>query len=384
MDAFQFYLALTSLLLWFVIGLELFLGNRSIEFLKDIVPSRLSPLAKISIIIPARNEERNLREALQSMLQQDYGNLEFIIVNDRSTDNTGTILAEMERQDSRLHVYEIKVLAPGWLGKNHALQFGAEKATGEILLFTDADVVMQPDTVFRAVSYLCVRQIDHLCILPTIRISSRLMGIFIMTFGIFFSLYAMPWRAANSKSRKYIGIGGFNMIRTTVYRAIGMHQPIALRPDDDMKLGKLVKKYGYHQRMLHGESHLAVEWYGSMRELINGLMKNAFAGVEYSIAAIVLATILQLMFILWPFFALMVTDGGVLLFDLADVLIMMMLCVYTMQAQRLSPWYCIGFPLGTLLFIYILWRAMILNIRNDGITWRGTHYSLAELKANKI
>src|SRR3972149_700315 len=98
MDAFQFYLGLASLLLWLVIGLELFLGNRSIEFLKDIIPSRLSLLAKVSIIIPARNEERNIREALQSMLQQDYGNLEFIIVNDRSTDNTGAILAQMEKK----------------------------------------------------------------------------------------------------------------------------------------------------------------------------------------------------------------------------------------------------------------------------------------------
>ena len=163
-----------------------------------------------------------------------------------------------------------------------------------------------------------------------------------------------------------------------------MHQPIALRPDDDMKLGKLIKKNGYSQRMLHGESHLAVEWYGSMRELIDGLMKNAFAGVDYSIAAIVLATILQSMFIIWPFIALLVTDGGVLLFNLAAVLIMLMLCVYTEYIQHLSPWYSIGFPLGVLMFIYILWRAMILNIRNDGITWRGTHYSLAELKANKV
>ena len=384
MDVLLFYLALAAFVLWLGISLELVRGNRTIEFLKDIIPSRLSPRAKISIIIPARNEERKIRAALLSMLQQDHGNLEFILSNDRSTDNTGNILAELEKTDPRLHVYDITELPPGWLGKNHALQSGAAKATGEILLFTDADVVMQPDTVSRAVSYLCDRQLDHLCILPTIRISGRLMGIFIMTFGIFFSLYAMPWRAANPKSRKHIGIGAFNMIRADVYRAIGMHQPIALRPDDDMKLGKLVKKNGYSQRMLHGESHLAVEWYGSMRELIDGLMKNAFAGVDYSIAAIILATILQSMFIIWPFIALLVTDGWILLFNLAAVLTMLALCVYTEHIQHLSPWYSIGFPLGVLMFIYILWRAMILNIRNDGITWRGTHYSLAELKANKI
>ena len=113
------------------------------------------------------------------MLQQDYGNLEFIIVNDRSTDNTGAILAQMEKKHPRLQVHTVTTLPPGWLGKNHALQYGAERATGEIVLFTDADVVMQPDTIARAVSYLYDNQIDHLCIMPNIRISGRLMGIFI-------------------------------------------------------------------------------------------------------------------------------------------------------------------------------------------------------------
>ena len=384
MDAFQLYLALTSLLLWSFIGLELFLGNRSIGLLKDINQVQLTPLPKVSIIIPARNEEKNIREALGSLLKQDYTNLEFIIVNDRSTDNTGTILAQMKKMHPCQQVHTVTTLPPGWLGKNHALQYGAERATGEILLFTDADVSMQPDTVSRAVSFLCDNQIDHLCIMPVIRVSGWLMGIFIMTFGIFFSLYAMPWRAANPKSRKHIGIGGFNMIRATVYRAIRMHQPIALRPDDDMKLGKLVKKNGYAQRMLHGESHLAVEWYSSMRELIDGLMKNAFAGVEYSIIAIVLTTVLQMMFCIWPFIALFGTQGWVLIINIATVLIMLALCIVTGRAQSLSRWYSIGFPLGILVFNYILWRAMILNLWDNGITWRGTHYSLAELKANKI
>jgi glycosyltransferase involved in cell wall biosynthesis len=384
MEALQFYLALTTLFFWLVIGLELFIGNRSLGFLKDVIAARKDPLKKISIIVPARNEERNIREALQSMLQQDYSNLEFIIVNDRSTDNTGATLEQMQKEHPRLQVHTINDLPRGWLGKNHALQYGAERATGEILLFTDADIVMRPDTVSRSASYLRDHHLDHLCIMPNIRISSGLMGIFIMTFGIFFWLYAMPWRAADPKSKRYIGIGGFNMIRADVYRAIGMHQPIALRPDDDMKLGKLIKMNGYRQRLLHGESHLSVEWYRSVRELIDGLMKNAFAGVDYSVMAIVLTTIVQLTLGIWPFIALVITGGWALIVNSAIVFAMLALWVETAREQSLSRWYGIGCPLGILMFIYILWRAMILNIKNDGITWRGTHYSLKELKANKI
>jgi glycosyltransferase involved in cell wall biosynthesis len=384
MEAFQFYLALTTLFFWLAIGLELFIGNRSLGFLRDIIPARKEQLNKISIIVPARNEERNIREALQSMLQQDYSNLEFIIINDRSADNTTAILEQMQKEHPRLQVHTITDLPRGWLGKNHALQCGAEWATGEILLFTDADIVMQPDTVSRAASCLHDQDIDHLCIMPNIRISGRLMGIFIMTFGIFFWLYAMPWRAADPKSKRYIGIGGFNMIRADVYRAIGMHQPIALRPDDDMKLGKLIKMNGYHQKLLHGESHLSVEWYRSVRELIDGLMKNAFAGVDYSVMAIVLTTVVQLTLGIWPFIALVITGRWVLIVNSTIVLTMLALWVETAREQSLNRWYGIGCPLGILMFIYILWRAMILNIKNDGITWRGTHYSLKELKANKI
>jgi len=379
-----FCLALASLLLWLLTCLELFTGNRSLKFLKDIDRYCCSPLPRVSVIIPARNEERHLREALQSILQQDYGNIEFILVNDRSTDSTGAILAAMEKTHPNLQIHTITDLPPGWLGKNHALQFGAERAGGEILLFTDADVIMHPDTVSRAVACLQKESIDHLCVMPMIRTSGPLLGIFVMTFGIFFMLYALPWRAAKPDSRKHIGIGGFNMIRTAVYRAIGMHKPIALRPDDDMKLGKLVKLNGYRQRLLHGESHLTVEWYGSVRELVDGLMKNAFAGVEYSIAAVVLSTLMQMVFSIWPFFALFVTAGWLQFLNLVTVLIMLSLCVEMVRVQHLRPWYCIGFPFGILMLVYIMCRAMVLNIRHDGITWRGTHYSLKELKANKI
>jgi len=384
MNTLQFCLALGTLLFWLFILLELYIGNRSLKFLSDFGGFPVSPRPRVSVIVPARNEERHLREALRSLLQQDYGNFEIIIVNDRSTDSTATILAEMEKLHPDLQVYTITELPPGWLGKNHALQFGAERAGGDILLFTDADVIMRPDTLSRAVAWLQENNIDHLCLMPGIRISGPLMGIFVMTFGIFFWLYALPWRAANPASRKHVGIGGFNMLRAGVYRAIGMHRPIALRPDDDMKLGKLVKIHGYRQRLLHAESHLAVEWYGSVRELIDGLMKNAFAGVEYSIAAVVLFTILQFTFSIWPLFALFMTTGWIQVFYLVTVLIMLTLCLDTVRMQRLRPWYCLGFPLGILMFVYIMWRAMVLNIRDDGITWRGTHYPLAQLKANRI
>ena len=140
MDAFVFYLAIVTLLFWVAFGIELVIGSRSIRFLKDVPSSKRLPTPKTSIIIPACNEEKHIQEALQSVLNQDYESLEFIIINDRSTDQTGAILTRMEKADPRLRVLRITELPLGWLGKNHALYYGAQNATGEWLLFTDADV----------------------------------------------------------------------------------------------------------------------------------------------------------------------------------------------------------------------------------------------------
>jgi glycosyltransferase involved in cell wall biosynthesis len=384
MNIFFFYLAVVTLLIWVVIGIELVIGSRSIGFLKDAPSSKRQPSPKVSAIIPACNEERNIREALRSVLNQDYENMEFIIINDRSTDQTGAILTRMKSEDSRLTVLQITELPSGWLGKPHALYYGAQHASGEVFLFTDADVIMHPSTVSKAVSYMLDHQLDHLTIASEIRMPGVLLGMFAAAFGIFFSLYARPWKANNPRSPNYVGIGTFNMIQAAAYRAVGTHQAIAMRPDDDMKLGKLVKKNGYKQNILFGRDMIYVEWYSSLRGLINGLMKNTFAGVDYSITAIVAGSVAQLLLNFWPFSAVLLTTGSTRIINIVIALTIILLCRDGARFHNYQRWNGIGFPVCTLLFIYIMWRAMMTTIINNGIDWRGTHYPLASLKANKI
>ena len=122
MDTFFFYIAVATLVVWIAIGIELAVGNRSIRFLKDVSGQEYAPEPRVSVIIPARNEERNLKEALASILEQDYGDFEVIAVNDRSTDRTGAILDGMAGDNPRLRVVHVTELPPGWLGKNFALR----------------------------------------------------------------------------------------------------------------------------------------------------------------------------------------------------------------------------------------------------------------------
>jgi cellulose synthase/poly-beta-1,6-N-acetylglucosamine synthase-like glycosyltransferase len=170
MDAILFCLAAITLALLVAVGIEAGLGNRSIGFLKDMVPSEKALTPRVSVLIPARNEVRKIEEGLASVLSQDYPNLEIIVLDDRADDGTGDILSRMKSRHPGLKVLRISELPAGWIGKNYALSCGTGRATGDLLLFTDADVVMNTSTVRKAVGYLLENRLDHLTLTPDIRI----------------------------------------------------------------------------------------------------------------------------------------------------------------------------------------------------------------------
>lgn len=383
MELFLLLLAAGTLLLYIALSLEVTIGNRSIAFLKDIPPLE-GDFPRVSIVIPARNEERNLEEALRSVLAQDYPNVEIVVVDDRSTDRTGEILDRMAAADPRLQVVHVTELPPGWLGKNHALELGSEGATGDFLLFTDADVVMEPTAVRRAVARMEAKELDHVTSSPEIERTGLLYEMFIGTFAVFFAMYTKPWKVGDPKASQHIGIGAFNLVRTSGYRAVGGHRPIALRPDDDLKLGKLLKKNGYRQEFLFGHGMLRVEWYASIRELVRGLTKNAFPAVDYRLSVVILSTLAQLAVNVWPFLAVFGTTGATRLLNLSICLLILVLCAVNAPLAGVRRWYGIGYPVASLLFLYILWRSTLLILWTGGIEWRGTRYPLADLKANKV
>lgn len=384
MGLFLFCLAIATLLFSLAFGIELVIGNRTMRFLKDVSPLSRYQAPKVSIIIPARNEEKHVEKALQSILSQDYGNLEIIVIDDRSTDQTSAILDRMAQSHPTLNVSHVTELPPGWLGKNYALYRGAQQAAGEYLLFTDADVVMHRSTLSKAIHYMKENKLDHLTLGPEIRMPGLLLQMFAGAFVIFLALYSRPWKAKNPKSNKYIGIGAFNLVQADVYRAVGTYQAIAMRPDDDFKLGKLIKSRGYKQEPLFGEEMIYVEWYDSLRDLIDGLMKNTFAVFDYKIFVVIAVSTSLFLLNVWPCLAIFLIRGMAQILNFMIVLIMLSLYWEIMKSHNAKRWLGIGFPISTCLFIYIMWRAMLTAIFNNGITWRDTHYSLAQLKVNKV
>ncbi len=381
---FLFWLGLLTLVIYSLLGLDLVLGNRTVRFLRDILPELPPHPPRVSVIVAARNEERNIRTALSSLLGLDYPDYELIVVDDRSTDRTGVILKEMMSAAARLRVVHVAELPPGWLGKNHALWLGSKRATGELFLFTDADIVMAPSTLSRAVAYLLANGIDHLAVTPETHMPSIFLDMFGASFILFFSIFARPWKARDPKSSCHIGIGAFNLVQADAYCQAGGHEAIRMRPDDDMKLGKIVKFEGFRQDILFGAGFLSVEWYATIRDLVRGLEKNAFAGADYRITLVCLGIVFHCLASFFPFIALFVTRGPARTVYAAVAFLIIIVFLDSARYHNAKGWYVIGFPLTALLFAWILFRTMVLNLVQGGITWRGTFYPLAELKKNRV
>jgi cellulose synthase/poly-beta-1,6-N-acetylglucosamine synthase-like glycosyltransferase len=354
-----------------------------LKFLNELPPT--SDYPPVSVIIPALNEARNIEQALSSVLAMDYPNLEVIVVNDRSTDRTGEILARMGSENAMLKVVNVMELPPGWLGKNHALAKGASLAEGEYLLFTDADVVMAPSTLSRAIGRMLEGKLDHLTIWFGWKPPSTALRMFFNVFNIIFALYCQPWKVKDPKSRCHIGIGAFNLVRRTAYEAAGTHKTIAMRPDDDVKLGKLMKLYGFRQELVMGKDMVTVEWYATFRELVKGFEKNSFAVLDYSLPMLCAGTCALVGGFVVPFIMLFISSGPTLWTNMAVVAVFALICLLNtdLHGSRFFP-SILGIAPGALIFIYFQWRSAMITYMNNGINWRGTHYPLDELRANRI
>ncbi|PLX95301.1 MAG: glycosyl transferase [Desulfuromonas sp.] len=374
-----------TLLLYAIISVILWRGNRKLLSLSTVEVRPAKELPSVSIIVAARNEERNLRQALTSLLQLDYPELELIVVNDRSEDSTGEILTGLEQEFPHLKIVTLESLPLGWLGKNHALWQGVAMAQGELLLFTDADIVMAPDTLRRAVSFLLNKNLDHLAVSPRTELSGLMLRLFVASFiAFFFPLFVRPWKVNDPRSGAHIGIGAFNLVRRCAYTAVGGHQSIALRPDDDLKLGKILKKGGFRQDVALGREFLCVEWYSSLRELIQGLEKNLFAGTDYRLWLIACGVVFHLLFSLAPYLVLFLGSGLPQILAALSITLLCFSFASSVRFHAMSPWLALGYPLAAALFIYLMLRTTLLNLWQGGIYWRGTFYPLDQLKRNRV
>jgi len=353
----------------------------------DCNPVSPSGNPRVSIIVPACNEEEVIEDALTRLLDIDYDNYEIIAVNDRSTDGTGDIMdriAASGKSHAGLKVIHVAVLPSGWLGKTHAMWTAAREADGEWLLFTDADVLFKPDALRRAVTYAEAEAADHVVLFPRMIMKSPGERMMIAFFQTLFVFGHRPWKVADPNTRDHMGVGAFNMVRRRVYEAVGTYQALRLEVVDDMKLGKVVKNAGYRQRNVFGGDLISIRWAKGAMGVVRNLTKNFFAIMSFQWPR-ALSTCFVLAFLnLMPFIGVGVAQGWEQLPYAVALLTIFLIYVGMSWMSPVPPYYFVLHPVSSTLFVYTMLRSMTLTLWRGGVVWRGTKYSLTELKKGMV
>ena len=345
------------------------------------------PLPRVSVVVTAKNEERKVEQTLRSLLNLDYPDYEVVFVNDRSDDRTGEIAERMSHEDRRIKVLHVDELPDGWFGKNHAAYRGAKAATGEVLLLTDGDVVFEPEALAYGVRHMIEKKLDHLTATPRMSVSGMMLQAALLAFFLFAIVITRPWKVRDPNSPASAGLGPYNMFRTASYFAIGGHKRIALRPDEDTRIGQLVKRSGLRTDLVRGEKLINCEWYPSLGKLIRGMEKNLFAGLGYSIPMVVVVSIATIGLLVVPFALVPVLALGASLFPILmfgfAVCICWGLLIVIACGVRYTWWHGLLCPLVAMIMIYTLWRSMILTI-SRGVAWGGPPVPWSVLRSNRI
>lgn len=343
------------------------------------------PDPKVGIIVPARNEEAAIEDALKKLLTLDYDNYQVVVVDDRSTDRTGEIMDNLAATSSgRLKVVHVKELPAGWLGKPHAMWNAARETNADWLLFTDADILFRPDTLRRAVAYAEAEHADHLVVLPQVIMHRFTEKMMIAFFQLLFVFGHRPWKVADPKTKDHMGVGAFNMVRRSTYEAVGTFQRLRMEVVDDMKLGKVVKEGGFRQRVVFGDDMVRVRWAHGARGVIDNLTKNFFAVMSFQTWRALLACAGMAILNYLPFIGVLIAPGWARVPYAVALASMFFLYSGIWKQGDIHPWFFFLHPVSTTLFIYTMLRSTFVTLSQGGVIWRGTLYPLEELRKGLV
>ncbi len=373
-------LALLVLSLYCLVGAEILIALRKIPQLSDVPERTKSRLPKVSIIMPALNEGDTIGPSLESVFSLRYPELEVIVVDDRSTDHTLSVLERIAENNPGLNIVRITELPPGWIGKNHALYRGTHEATGELFLFTDADVIFEASSLMRAVCYLENAGLDHLAVACEIVPHDGLYNMVSIEGAAALIFLAKPWRASEPGAENSVGVGAFNLVSRDAYMKCGTHRSISGHVIDDLSLGRLIKSHGFKQELLMGRSMIMVDWYPSLSDMIQGLQKNVFAVLNFSLIQAVLASLAYFVIVVWPLYGALTASGMTSTIYWAAVSLRFAIFTGFFFSLGIGKAGLLWYPVAPFVVLFVLWKSVIGTIINRGISWRGTFYPLRELR----
>jgi hypothetical protein len=356
-----------------------------IEDLARLWPPAPDTWPRVSVVMPARNEAADIACSLESRLADGYPDLELIVVDDRSDDATPRIIAEFAERDSRVRAVNVGHLPEGWLGKVHALDAGARQATGEWILFSDADIEVAPGMLGRAVAHCEAEGFDLLALAPEFRSRSGFVDVLWAIFMRVMAMAASPDSVRDPNSKVAVGSGGFTLVRRSTFERTPGFEHLRLETADDMALGMMVKQSGGRCDYVNGRGAASVSIYDDVPAFFRGVEKNGgtFAGTPF--AAILVVFVLLGCVEYSPLVAIAVGMwagiGWLAWLGVATAALATAATVAALHRNTGMVWPALLWPIGWAFMAGGVLRSTWLVHARGGVTWRGTFYPNTELVA---
>ena len=363
---------------WYLVAWGVWMSLKNVQSLPSISLDRDKSYPKLSVIIAARNEVGTIENALKSILAQNYPNLEIILVNDRSNDGTDKILQKLAEKDPRVLIHHVEELPLGWLGKVNAMQQGFGRSTGVWLLFTDADVHFQEESLERIIDVAERSSVDYLCVVPEVQARQRLLkALYTVSLSGFF-LATRIWEVKSQKA--FVGVGACGLVRRSLLSQNPGLPWLKMEVVDDLALAQLAWQAGGKLDVYWGRECLGVEWYPSMGELIRGLEKNLFAGAQYQYWRALLGIIGILFVAVAPWLSIFSGNWLLTLAAVGAFSGYWLAWITGDKAQGVGWLERLISPSLLLVIAWALARSTFMTWRQGGIKWRETFYSIAALR----
>ncbi len=347
-------------------------------------------LPKVSVILPARNEEKYISKCLDSLFEQDYPNFEIIAVNDSSSDKTAEIMYKYQNKSSILTVLNAGFKPAGWIGKNWACHQGYLRANGEIFLFTDADTIHSPSVLSLAIEHLIEQKLDALTVIPRLLCQDIWTKITLpLIWSISYVKYS-PLRANNPKATTGYFFGSFYVIFRKVYEAVGTHEAVKSEIVEDGALGGIVKKAKFNLRVVRGEHYVEAVWARDFSTLWHGLRRLMIPLYHQNRSNASLITIATFFLLLIPFISLFIfpflsimSNFNTLGKDILLLVILNTIALIVLSSAIQSKYilfnsslYSLASPIaGTIICLAFL-SSIIDAKKKEIIKWRGRGYTI--------
>ena len=376
------------LLIWAIrLGMVLYVGRRIVVLSpRSPVLDPAGTFPRVSVLVPARNEADGIGACLESLLRLDYPNLEIIVIDDRSTDGTAAVVRTLAQRDPRLRLEQVRTLPNGWTGKTHALHAGVRHATGEWLLFVDADTQHHPLNLRVLLEYAQRERADLVSLLPGLRCCSFWEKVVQPFAGIVLMLFfPLPRINAERYPRSAFANGQYILVRRAAYERVGGHAAVRTHLLEDIQLGRVVKQAGGRIRVVVAPELSTTRMYASLGEIVRGWSRIFYAAVDHRPGLLValMAAMLTLSVSAYAVSGLLL--GLALagrMSGLAWILLGMNLLHHGLIFAVLGPLYghtrnrriyLACYLLACLVMLVVLGRAVWLCFSHR-VTWRGTAY----------